>query len=235
MNTHQRIARAIGTLFLIALVLNIIANEIATPIIDNPAYLELVYSRKSALILSCLLNMICAVAIILIPLALFPVIQNEHRGFAIGYSVFRGLEGILFVFIVIKTLTLIHLSEKKSLQDAYVFGELIQAEIRWATLVYLLVFCAGALLFYGVLWKTCLIPRLIAVWGLAGVCILFFGTILATLQAGIFRTVPLLQGMAYFAPPIALNEFVLSVWCITRGFSAQRLLTRVNARWKPPA
>jgi len=30
---------------------------------------------------------------------------------------------------------------------------------------------------------------------------------------------PLMKGMVYFAPPVALNELVLSIWLIVKGFN----------------
>ena len=54
---------------------------------------------------------ICGIAMIFIPVFLFPVVRNKYKSLATAYIVFRALEGKLFVYLAIKTLFFIPLSE----------------------------------------------------------------------------------------------------------------------------
>ena len=225
MKSQKKAAIVIGILFLIALVLNIIASEIFKPILDSADYLTKVYPQKHLIVVGNILNIICAIAMIFIPIVLFSVVTQIHRYLAIGYIVFRGLEGILFLYIAIKTFSFIDISNKflSSANTINAFnlsiGNALHSEIHWATVVYLIAFCCGALMFYSLLLKSKLVPKWLSVWGLAAVLILTTGTIMDMFELGIFKTMPLMQGMTYFAPPIALNEFVLSLWLIVKGFN----------------
>ncbi len=224
MKQFDRPAFYTGFLFFIALLLNIIANEIAKPIIDNGAFLTQAYPHRHLLTAVNLLNITCALAMIFIPLVILPVVEKPYRHLAVGYCVFRCLEGLLFIHIAIKTFGFTGISETylantgKTAAFAFIMGKSNYAEIQWTTIVYLITYCCGALLFYYLLQQLQWVPKWLSVWGWAGVLLLMAGTVMAMAGTGMFKSHSLMQGMVWFAPPIALNELVLSVWFMAKGF-----------------
>lgn len=226
MNTYRKSAVTVGTLFLIALILNLIASGILNPVLEIPDYLSHVHANKNKVIFANLLNFICAIAMILIPLALYPVVKKEYKNLASAYVVFRALEGILFIYLAIQTLLFISLSktfehaESLSISVLQAIGSSVQAEIQWATIIYIIIFTLGGATFYYLLYKTKLVPRFLSVWGFLAIILLFTGAILAIFGVGLFNQMPLMKGMSFFAPPIALNELVLGIWLITKGYSS---------------
>ena len=72
----------------------------------------------------------------------------------------------------------------------------------------------GGLMFSYLLYISKLVPRMFAVWGLAGYTIFFAGTILELFG----YPVGLLMDI-----PGGLFEISLSVWLIIKGFNAQHL------------
>lgn len=226
MKTYRKPAMVVGTLFLMALILNLIASGIMNPILDSPDYLIHTYPDKSIVILGTLLNFICAISMIFIPIVLLPVVRKEFKSLATGYIVFRALEGILFIFLAIKTLSIISLSKEFIQADQEIvsilqaMGNSVHAEIHWATIMYLIIFALGGAIFYILLYKSKLIPRFLALWGFLAIVLLFVGTLLGMFGLGIFSYMPLMKGMAYFAPPIALNELILGIWLIAKGFNS---------------
>lgn len=76
-----------------------------------------------------------------------------------------------------------------------------------------IVFGVTALLLNVILWRTKLVPGLISLWGLIG------GTLLLAL--GIMKTLGISVDVIEiaFTAPIALNEMVLAIWLIIKGFS----------------
>lgn len=224
MKQHKKAATIIGVLFLIALILNIVANEISKPVLDRTVYLTNAYSHRYLIVVVNLLNITCAIAMIFIPLVLLSAVRYQHKPLAIAYIGFRGLEGILFLFIAVKTLSFIDFSKMFLVNDtrhdiAAATGNMVIAEIHWATIIYLIIYSCGALVFYYLLLKSRLVPQGLSIWGLVAVLLLVSGTIMAIFGLGIFNTIPLMQGMVWFAPPIALNELVLAVWLIIKGFN----------------
>ena len=221
MNSNRKTAIIVGVLFIIALVFDIIGRGIYEPILNAPDFLVNAYPNKIQLIIGILLEFICAPAIVLIPIMLFPILKKYNESIALGYVGFRFLEGILFIFMVINSLSQISLSQdylNSGTGNASYFqtlGNSIQAENDWATLIYIIVFTLGALMFYYLLYKSKIIPRFISVWGFITAALLLTGALL-----GMLGLIPLSKVMIFFGPPIALNEIVLSLWLITKGFNS---------------
>ena len=224
MNANRKTAIIVGVLFIIALVFDIIGRGIYEPILNAPDFLVNAYPNKIQLIIGILLEFICAPAIVLIPIMLFPILKKYNESIALGYVGFRFLEGILFIFMVINSLSQISLSQEylnPGAGDASYFqtlGNSIQAENDWATLIYIIVFTLGALMFYYSLYKSKIIPRFISVWGFIAAVFLLTGALL-----GMLNLIPLPKAMIFFGSPIALNEIILAVWLITKGFNSSAI------------
>jgi len=95
-------------------------------------------------------------------------------------------------------------------------GNSVHATIEWTTLLYIIVYTLGALLFYYILYASKLIPRWLSGWGLFAVVLLFIGALLH--MFGMFGAMPLMKVMPFFAPPIGLQELIMAVWLIAKGF-----------------
>jgi hypothetical protein len=211
----------VGVLFLIAFVFDLLSMAISEPILNAPDYLVNAYPNEIKVIIGILLEFIAAIAIVLIPIMLFPILKQHNERLALGYVGFRFLEGILFIFTVIKSLSLISLSQDfigAGTPDASYFqtiGSSIQAQMEWSTLIYIVIFTIGALMFYNVLYKSKLLPRFISVWGLIAAALLLAGALL-----GLFGLIHAPKIMIFLGPPVALNEITLSIWLFGRGFNA---------------
>jgi hypothetical protein len=72
-------------------------------------------------------------------------------------------------------------------------------------------FSLGALVFYYLLYQTKLVPRWLSVWGLIAVVLVLTWNLLETF--GISLNVGIVFGL-----PIILNEIVLGIWLIGKGF-----------------
>lgn len=226
MNTNKKIAVVIGVLFLVALIFNIIASGLMDPVLSVPDYLVNAYPRKNAVILGNMLNFICAIAMIFIPIVFFPIANKINKNLGLGYVVFRFLEGILQIFIAIKYLSLIGSSREYlnagpgNIPFLQSIGDSIQSEIHWAEIIYVMNYIGGAMAFYPLLYKSKLVPRFLSVWGILAVLLLLIGEIMGIFGLGIFSTMPLMKAFVYFAPLVALNELVLSIWLIAKGFNS---------------
>lgn len=227
MNTYRKPAITAALLFLIALVFNIVASNIYPPILNTPGYLDNVYPNRFQVTIGILLDFICAPAMMLIPIVLFPLFRMHDEKIALGYVVFRLAEGVLFIYLAINSLSLISLSRDYLSSGApgvpyyQALGNAIHAKIEWGTLLYIIVYIIGALMFYSLLYKSKLIPRWLSGWGLFAVVLLLIGALLYLF--GIFGTMPLMTVMPYFAPPIGLQEIVMSVWLIVKGFNSSAI------------
>ena len=222
MNAHRKTAIIVGVLFIIATAVLFIGGAFYEPILSSPDYLDTAYPNRIIVIIGILLEFAKIPAIALIPVFLFPILRKHYEAFALGYVVFRHLEAVLLVGIEINKLSLISVSRdylNEGGTDAVLqnIGSWIQSVNEWAFLMYLLVFTLGALMFYSVLYASKLIPRFISAWGFIAAALLLIGSVLIMFDmfAGISES-----GLELiFALPIAVNEMVLAVWLIVKGFN----------------
>lgn len=224
MNANRKTAIVVGVLFIVALVFNLVASSIMDPILSVPEYLSLAHPNRYQIIIGNLLNISAALAMMFIPISLFYVVREQDRNLLLGYVVFRSLEGILFIYMAIRTLAFLDLSKAYLDQGAQhlsyiqIMGDSIQSDLHWAMVIYIIMYICGAAAFYSLLYKSRLVPQLLSVWGLLGTLLMFVGVVLGMFSLGVFENTPLMKGMLYFAPPIALNELALSIWLIFKGF-----------------
>ena len=109
--------------------------------------------------------------------------------------------------------------------DAYYIeniGSFVQSVNDWAFSIYLVVFCLGAVLFYFVLYKSKLIPRFISAWGFLAAALLLTGSVLILLE--VFTGISQLGLELIFVLPIAVNEMVLAIWLIVKGFNSPAIV-----------
>ncbi len=78
----------------------------------------------------------------------------------------------------------------------------------------MIAFSIGALILNYLLYQSKLIPRFISVWGLIGAVLLLAAGLL-----GMFGLSPASMISIILTIPIGLNEMVLAVWLIGKGFN----------------
>src|SRR5262249_901611 len=131
------------------------------------------------------------------------------------------IEGMFYIIDIAGLLSLLALSQAfvnaGAPGDSFfqVLGTLIQAGRNSVNFVFgVSAFSLGALLYYAVLYQSKLIPRWLAGWGEIGaVCSL--GAAVCIL----FGLAPYSIPMIVMILPIAVQEMVLAIWLIVKGFS----------------
>ena len=226
MSTHRKSAVIVGVLFIIATAFLFIGEAIYKPILSAPDYLEITYPNRTTVIVGVLLEFICVLAMPLIPVFAYPVLKKYNEALAIGYIVFRALEGVILIAVAeINKLSLIGVSEAylKSGADAAYFeaiGTSIQANNYWgdtAGLIYNLVFIVGGLMFYTVLYQSRLIPRWMAAWGLLA-AVMLLGIVLLSPFIEVTMLIELVAVL-----PIAVQEMVMALWLIVKGWNPEAI------------
>jgi len=227
MDSNRKTAIIVGVLFIIATVFLFIGEAFYGPILESPDYLEIAYPNRIRAILGVLMEFACVLAIPLIPIVLYPVLRKYNEALALGYFGFRFLEAVLFVLVQINTLSLISASQNylgsagtaaSYWQNA---GSAAQSWNLWAFYFYIFFFTIGALLFYSALYQSRLVPRFLSIWGLIAAALLLAGTTLEIVEA--FSGIPAGMRELGYAAPIAVNEMVLALWLIVKGFNPTAL------------
>jgi hypothetical protein len=152
-----------------------------------------------------------------IPFVMYPIFRRYNEALAVGYVVFRGaLETVAYIVGATSSLLLVALSRdylKAGSPDTAQFGTLarhLKDQGSIATDMTTIVFSLGALMFAYLFYQSRLIPRWLAIWGLAG--------------APFYLAVPLLSlfhvSAGFLYAPLAVQEIVLAIWLIVKGFDA---------------
>ncbi len=219
MPEYIRSGRIAGILFLTALGANLLGSELLDAIVTGPDYLTETAVRKTSVVLGVLAEMVSAFAVVGIGVVLYPVLRAHNPQIARAYLALRLIEPMITILIVLSSLLILTLSLDLAAAGGGdpapwypVLGGLLQGARDWALMIYILVFCAGAALFYSLLYRTRLVPRILSVWGLLGTAILFGGALIDMLVTDI-------PPEAYGAV-MGLNEIVFPIWLIMRGFDA---------------
>jgi hypothetical protein len=176
--------------------------------------------HSGAVVTCALLVLVMGLSLALVPVVLFPVLRRVDEVLAIGYLVVRGaVETACYVLSAISLLLLLPLGEALSAGPGTAspvgvrLGNLLLDHVDVGA-VTALVFCLGGAMFYAMLYRSRIVPRWIAIWGLAAIPFYVAAYVLA--MYGVIGTDSAAQSMLY--TPLAVQEMVLAVWMIARGF-----------------
>ena len=201
---HRTAARMTGALFITATVAGVISAALLGDGDGGGA------DRLSG---GALAVLVMAGAIAMIPAALFPVLKVYGEGYAAGYVVARTVEVVLLLPAAFGPLILV--AAGAGGPDPAV-RSVLETQDDWGYAPPALFFCLSALLLNVVLFRSRLVPRWIPGWALAGVA-------LYVTDAGLVMFGALTTGSPVHAAlvvPLAVNEMVLAVWLLAKGFRA---------------
>jgi Domain of unknown function (DUF4386) len=222
MESGKVIARVAGVLFIAATAASLLSTSLLNPVLNGSGYLARIFAHQDRVIAGVSLELLAAFSGAAIAISLYPVLARHRPGLALGAAGFRLIEGVLYVVGAIGALLLVTLSQQAASATAphapyfSTTGALLRALRDQAGLAGVLAFYIGALMYYWIFFQTGLVPRWLSGWGLAGVILGFTAAILVLFRvAGYMSTLQVL-----FNIPIGVNEMVLAVWLIVRGFSS---------------
>jgi len=188
--------------------------------INDSNYLASVSANANEVTTGVLLEFVAAIASASIAISLYPVLRRYNEGLALGAVGFRLIEGVFDIVGVVCLLSLVTLSQdfaKVAAPDPsfQTSGTVLLAGYHSASNVAaLLAFCIGATLYYLVFYQARLVPRWLSGWGLVGTALAMVAGLL-----GMFGVIgPLSTPQAVLALPIAVQEMVIAVWLIVKGF-----------------
>ena len=221
MNANKTTARTVGILYIIGTVAGILSVVATGPVRGAQDYLVAVPANETRLVVGALCVLTMGLALAMVPVVMFPILKRHNEALALGYVVLRGgLEAVGYVVITTSWLLLVPLSQVYAgVLDAanlQALGTLLLVENPIGP-VFTVAFSLGALIFYYLLFQTKLVPRWLSGWGLiALVPYVISGGFLA-----IFGVLdPLSPISSIMQLPLALQEMVLAVWLIVRGFNS---------------
>jgi hypothetical protein len=206
-------ARAVGALFILASATAIIGGTLLLPL-EEPDVLQAVADAEGQVVTGALLELVLVLSVMAIAALLVPVLAAVDEGLAHAYLGVRILEGVLLLAAAASALVVVGASRDPAAAGGQATSEAMLA-IRRGTydLGSLAMFGVSAVILNALLLRGRLVPVWISVWGLLG-----GGLILAGGLIVLYGTDPSDVTISLMAAPIGLNEMVLAIWLIVRGF-----------------
>jgi hypothetical protein len=221
MNTYRKTAIIVGVLYIIGTVAGILCKVFTGSIQNDLNLLSKVTANENQIIIAALFLLIMGLALAWVPVMMFPILKKQNEALALGYVVFRGaLETVTTIAVVIGWLFLTVLSQAyiAGASDASYFqtlGTLLLNGNDSIATISQFIFPLGALIFYCLLYQSKLIPRWISGWGLFAAILWIVVTFL-----DLFGLIsPFSTTQVILALPIGLQEMVMAVWLIVKGFN----------------
>jgi len=222
MNTYRKTAIIVGVLYIIGTVAGVLSVVVTGPILGDSDYLDKVAANANQLTIGALLVLLMALALAMVPVMLFPIFRKINEVLAVGYVLFRGaLETVTYIVMLISWLLLVALGQEYitgGAPDAAYFqtmGALLRDGHDAIGTILIIVFSLGALMLYYLLYQSKLIPRWISGWGFFAILLhLATGFLIMFHLMVPFSTINLVVNL-----PIGLQEMVMAVWLIVKGFN----------------
>jgi Domain of unknown function (DUF4386) len=209
-------ARVIGVIYLAGMLIGVPANLLVLSILTGPDQLSTI-AASSLLLATCVVFWLCTVAgDAAHGVLMFPVLKQHSERSAVGYLAARIMDATFIAVMALLILVQIPIANEylnagsadtsylQALSAVFNHGYLYAYEFGMITVgVAGLILCSA---FY----RSQLIPRLLAVWGLIGYAVLLSGSVLQILG---------FELNSIQAIPGGLWEVFIGVWLIAKGFN----------------
>lgn len=214
----RKIAVITGVIFIIATGALFPAAAL-TPGLTGTDYLTQFSAHPNQVAAGAFAYLVAALASAGIAIAMYPVMKGSNAGLALGSVVFRALEAVFYMVEVVILLSLLTLGQQFTTAGAadrtllQAIGNLLVSVREHAALVAVFAFCLGAFMYYYLFFQSRLIPRWLSGFGIVAIILMMVACVLALFSGNLITSyIPL-------AAPIALQEMVLAVWLIVKGFN----------------
>lgn len=216
-------ATTAGILYIVGTVAGVLSVVVTAPARGAADSFAAGAQHSGGVVSGALLVLVMGLSLAFVPVVLFPVLRRVDEVLAIGYLIVRGaVETACYVLSAISLLLLLPLGEVMSAGP----GTASPAGIRLGALltepaevgaVLALVFCLGGVMFYVLLFRSRIVPRWIAVWGLAAIPFYVVAHLLVMYAViGANST-----ALNLLVVPLAVQELVLAIWMIAKGFNQE--------------
>jgi hypothetical protein len=234
MTSTRKTALVAGVCYLITFV-SIPTLALYRPVLNNRDWI-ISSGGHAGMLVGGFLEVIAALAAIGTAVTLYPVVKRQNEGVALGFVAARVLEAVMIFTGVVSLLSLVTLRQDLGATAGANAAALVTtgaahvAIYKWTFLLSQSIMPAiNALLLGSLMYRSRLVPRIIAVVGLIGAPFLLC-TVIATLFGGMKLGSP-----EFAAVPVAAWEFSLGVWLVVKGFQPSPITAEIDAVRTPPA
>jgi hypothetical protein len=223
--SERNSAIAVGALYIAATVAGVMSKVVSGSLLGGSGISGDLAASEPKVIAAAACLFVMAVTVAGVAFMMYPILMQDadtkaKEGFCIWYVGSRITEGAIFVVALVGLSSLLALSKAVAAAGAsgasalQPLGTVLWTAYDYAWMLGQSVFCAGAVMLYYLLYVSKRVPRWISVWGLiaaplmliAGFSLVVTGDPNSTFSSVLYA-------------PLGLQEMVLAVWLIARGFN----------------
>ena len=215
-NTYRTTARIVGAMYLAGFVVGIGGIVLIQSILGAPDHLATLPANSMLLAIGAVLWLMAAAWDAAHGILMFPILKHHNsERIAVGYLGFRIMDGLVIAIMVLFVLVQIPIGSEylnAGASDASYLQALstvfMQAQLDAYNIAMTTLGISGLLLCYS-FYKSKLVPRILAVWGLVGYAVILCGSMVEVLGFNL---------LSIHAIPGGLWEMFIGVWLIVKGF-----------------
>lgn len=218
---YRRTAIVAGVLLIACSVASVMSVAPLGSMLDSPVDLPELAAHADRVVLAALIEFVAAATGAGIAISLYPVLRRYGRAAALGAAAARVVGGMLVLVGTLSLLALLTLAQE-SVKSGLAASPGTDASVTvllavrdWVTnFMISLPFLLGASLYYVLMYRSAVVPRWLSVWGLLAVGL----SLVATLICGFTQDFGFTTSSTALNAPIGVQEMVLAVWLIAKGF-----------------
>jgi len=220
--------RLLGAAFLFVFVASLLSDILLASAIGSGSISDILVNISDNLALiriSILVELVNSVGIVVLAALLYILFNKQYKSIALVALGLYWAEAITLAISKIGAYALIPLSQEFVVAGTpepsfhQTLGDFLYYGIdRQGYAIHTLFFCLGAILWYYLFYRSRVIPRVLSVWGLAGVSLVLINGLLLLYDRD-FGLRPIL--VALYVP----YEVVLGIWLIVKGFNSSTIVS----------
>jgi Ca2+/Na+ antiporter len=225
MRTYRGNAIAVGVLFIACSAAAILSIVPLGGTVGAPVDFAKLAGSENAVVTTALIEFVWAATGMGIAIALYPVLRLFNPALALGSVAGRVVENVFILIGTLSLLALLTVSQQAAGSTApssfQATGDALVAVREWTSADFVagLAFVVGTFMYNYVMYRSRLVPRWLSGWGLVGAV----SILAAHLYVGFTQDFGATTVSNLLSAPIGLQEMVLAVWLIAKGFSAPAL------------
>lgn len=221
MKKERKLTAIAGVLYVLGTVFGVLSVVSTSVFRESSNMLEVVHQNPNQMVTGSMFILLMGLALSLMAVVLYPVLCKQNPLLALGYVVFRGgLEMVMYIASAISWLFLLPLSsfamKHNGQTDAgvMVLADTLFTNVEFSSIL-TIVFILGALMFYATLYQGRMVPRWLSGWGLI-TAVPYLIAFIMQIYGIVTDGEPVFMMMIL---PLALQEMVLALWMIIKGFN----------------
>lgn len=227
MKSNKNLGRVIGVLFLTIIATGVPSNMfrgLSSSLARTPEFLQTINTEALQMRFVVLLSFITHVTWVIVIGLLYPLLKKFNTRLALAFLVFWTTSFAIALFGDLSHLSLLSLAQEalnSSTHNIEQFQLLGLAKVKdylWSHFMVLILYSSSTFLFFYYLFKTKMVPRILSVWGMVAMIIVFTASWLNIFDQYV--------GMYPFLHN-GLHMMVFTFWLLIKGFSPNKQLNSI--------